>query len=216
MSVILIGGEKGGTGKTTLATNLATLRALSGRDVLLVDTDIQASASFWSRIRDEAGIQPKIACAQIVGKGLQIKIQNFAHRYQDLVIDAGGRNSMELRAGLVAAERAFIPVQPSQFDIWTLGHMDDLVRTVQRYNPKLRAWVVINRGSTNPVVTEGVETQELMADFQHLHLAHSSLRERIAYRKAARDGLCVAELQPPDPKAVEEMQSLFTEVFAYE
>ena len=37
--IILIGGEKGGTGKTTIATNLAALRAMAGRDVLLVDTD---------------------------------------------------------------------------------------------------------------------------------------------------------------------------------
>ena len=55
MSIILIGGEKGGTGKTTLAVNLAALRASQGRDVLLIDTDIQASASYWAQSRDEAG-----------------------------------------------------------------------------------------------------------------------------------------------------------------
>ncbi len=54
--VILIGGEKGGTGKTTIATNLAALRALAGHDVLLVDTDSQGSASYWASSRDEAGI----------------------------------------------------------------------------------------------------------------------------------------------------------------
>lgn len=216
MSVILIGGEKGGTGKTTLATNMAALRALAGREVVLVDADVQASASFWCRVRDEAGIKPKIACAQIVGKELQAKVLDLAHRYHDIVIDAGGRNSVELRAGLVAAERVFIPIQPSQFDIWTLDPMDELVQTAQRFNPKLEAWVVINRGSCNPAVTEGAETQELIADFRYLHLANITLRERIAYRKAARDGLCIAELQPPDPKAVEEMRSLYREVFAHE
>ena len=213
MSTVLIGGEKGGTGKTTLATNMAILRALEGRDVLLIDTDIQASASFWSHIRDEAGIEPKIASVQIVGKELQARIFDLASRYQDIVIDAGGRNSVELRAGLVVAERVFIPTQPSQFDIWTLSRMDELVHTARRFNPKLEAWVVINRGSCNPVVTEGVETEELIADFRYLHLANTTLRERIAYRKAARDGLCVAELQPPDPKAVEEIRSLYAEVF---
>ena len=69
--VILIGGEKGGTGKTTIATNLAALRALAGHDVLLVDTDSQGSASYWASSRDEAGIKPRVACIQKFGKGLQ-------------------------------------------------------------------------------------------------------------------------------------------------
>lgn len=45
--IVLIGGEKGGTGKSTIATNLATIHALAGKDVLLLDTDSQASATFW-------------------------------------------------------------------------------------------------------------------------------------------------------------------------
>ena len=56
--IVLIGGEKGGTGKTTIATNLAALRAMAGRDVLLVDTDPQGSASYWTTSRDENAIKP--------------------------------------------------------------------------------------------------------------------------------------------------------------
>ena len=73
--VILIGGEKGGTGKTTIATNLAALRALAGHDVLLVDTDSQGSASYWASSRDEAGIKPRVACIQKFGKGLQGEVR---------------------------------------------------------------------------------------------------------------------------------------------
>ena len=51
--IILIGGEKGGTGKTTLSTNIAAKLALEGEDVLLVDTDKQGSASAWAATRDE-------------------------------------------------------------------------------------------------------------------------------------------------------------------
>lgn len=213
MSIMLIGGEKGGTGKTTLATNLAAMRALAGRDVLLVDTDVQASASYWAQSRDEGKVQPRVACIQKFGKGLQVEIQDLARRYQDIIIDAGGRDSVELRAGLVVAERAFIPIQPSQFDMWTLGRMDDLVKTAQGFNPHLQAWVVISRASTNPSVTEATEAKELFSDFQHLQLANAVIRDRIAYRKAAREGRCVKEMRPADPKAVDEMQGLFIEVF---
>ena len=213
MSIILIGGEKGGTGKTTLAVNLAALRALQGRDVLLIDTDIQASASYWAQSRDEAGTQPRVACIQKFGKGLQTEVRDLAKRYQDLIIDAGGRDSLELRAALVIAERVYIPIQPSQFDIWTLGRMDDLVKTAQGFNPELQARVVISRASTNPSVNEVAEARNLLADFEHVRLSSAVIRDRIAYRKAARDGLSVEELKPTDSKAGEEMQALFQEVF---
>jgi chromosome partitioning protein len=216
MSLILIGGEKGGTGKTTLATNLAAMRALVGRDVLLVDTDVQASANYWAQSRDEEGIQPRVACIQKFGKGLKTEVRDLAHRYQDVIIDAGGRDSVELRTGLVVAQRAFIPIQASQFDIWTLKSMDDLVETAQTVNPELQAWVVISRASTNPSVTESKEARELIEDFEHLSLANTVIRDRIAYRKAAQGGRSIAEMRPVDPKALDEVRTLFHEVFGDE
>jgi chromosome partitioning protein len=181
--------------------------------VLLIDTDIQASASYWVQIRDESKVKPRVACIQKFGKGLSAEVRDLSRRYQDIVIDAGGRDSVELRAALVAAEKVFVPIQPSQFDIWTLSRMNDLVDTAQGFNPELRAWVVISRASTNPSVNETTEAQGLLTDFDHLTLAGAVVRDRIAYRKAARDGLSVAELKPTDPKAIDEMQTLFQEVF---
>lgn len=212
--IILIGGEKGGTGKTTLATNLAAIRALAGRDVLLIDTDLQGSASYWAQSRDESETKPRrVACVQKFGKGLQAEVQDLARRYQDIVIDAGGRDSVELRAGLVVADKAYIPIQPSQFDIWTLDRMDALVASAHGFNPGLKAQVVISRVSTNPSVHESRDAQEILADFSHLALSGVTIRDRIAYRKAARDGLCVDELKPKDPKASEEIEALYAEVF---
>ncbi|CAI8982490.1 AAA family ATPase [Methylocaldum szegediense] len=213
--IILIGGEKGGTGKTTLATNLAAKRALAGRDVLLIDTDQQGSANYWAQSRDESEAKPRrVACVQKFGKGLQSEVQDLAKRYQDIIIDAGGRDSVELRAGLVVADKAYIPIQPSQFDIWTLDRMDELVSSAQGFNPNLRAWVVISRVSTNPSVHESQDAQDILAEFSHLILSGVVIRDRIAYRKAARDGLCVDELKPKDPKASEEIEALYQEVFS--
>ena len=210
--VLLIGGEKGGTGKTTIATNLAALRALAGHDVLLVDADSQGSASDWARSRNEDGIKPRVACIQKFGKGLQEEVQDLDGRYQDVIIDAGGRDSVELRAAMVVAHKACVPIQASQFDVWTLGRMNDLVVTGQGFNPSMRAWVLINRGSTNPSVTEIAQAGEALGDFEYLALATSVIRDRIAYRKATRDGISVAEMKS-DPKAINEMNALYTEVF---
>jgi len=214
--IILIGGEKGGTGKTTITTNLAAMRALAGRDVLIIDTDPQGSANYWVQSRDEESIAPRVACVQKFGKGLPKEVQDLAHRYQDIIIDAGGRDSVELRSALVVAEKVYIPIQPSQFDIWTLNQMDELVETAKAFNPGLQAKVIISRSSTNPSVHESEDTGKLLADFPNLDLANITIRDRIAYRKAAKDGLAVTELKPKDPKAVEEMEALYKEVFGDE
>jgi len=214
--IILIGGEKGGTGKTTLATNLAAMRAQMDRDVLLVDTDPQGSANYWVQSRDEEKIKPRVACIQKFGQGLSTEVKDLASRYQDIIIDAGGRDSIELRSALVATEKVYIPIQPSQFDIWTLDQMDELVAAAKAFNPELKAKVVISRSSTNPSVQESNETQKLLEDFINLDLANSIIRDRIAYRKAAKDGLAVIETKPKDQKATKEMEMFFQEVFNHE
>ena len=211
--IVLVGGEKGGTGKTTLSTNLAALRAASGADVLLVDTDRQGSASFWAATRDEADGLAPVPCVQVFGKGVARQVADLAGRYADVVVDAGGRDSVELRSALVVADRLFVPVQASQFDVWTLEQMDGLVEQAQAINPGLRASVVLNRASTHPRVREADEAAALVADFEHLDGGGVVARDRIAYRRAAAGGLGVGEAPEPDAKAVAEMAAWYRAVF---
>jgi chromosome partitioning protein len=211
--IILIGGEKGGTGKTTLATNLAVLRAREKKDVLLLDTDKQGSASCWAQMRGENNTDPSVNCVQLFGKGLGSQVGDLAKRYEDIIIDAGGRDSVELRAAMVVADKVFIPFQPSQYDVWTLDHMQELVVTARGFNPDLEAYAVISRASTIPQVTEYKDAQELFADYEHLELVPTIIRDRISYRKTAREGLSVIEHKPSDEKAVSELQALYEEVF---
>ena len=211
--ILLIGGEKGGTGKTTLATNLAALRICAGRDVLLVDTDAQGSASYWASIRDEANMHPRVASIQKFGKGLVAEMRDLSGRYQDIIIDAGGRDSVELRSAMVVADQIVIPLQASQFDVWTLERMAELVAQARGLNESLNARVVINRASSNPVVGETREAQAYLADFTDLKLLRTVIRDRIAYRRAAGDGCSVAETPNRDSKAVAEMQLLYEEIY---
>lgn len=213
MSIILIGGEKGGTGKTTLAVNMAASRAKEGHDVLLVDTDPQGSASYWAAAREEKGVKPRIASIQKFGKTLASELKDLSNRYEEIIVDAGGRDSIELRSGLIAANRAYVPIQASQFDVWTLDQMDSLVGQAQALNPELRVYVVINRASTNPMVGESTEARQMLEEFENLELLIPVVRDRIAYRKAARDGMAVFELPKSDPKACAEIDSLYQEIY---
>ena len=181
--------------------------------MLLIDTDPQGSANYWAQSRDELNITPRVACVQKFGKGLPTEVKDLAKRYQDIIIDAGGRDSVELRSAMVVALKVYIPIQPSQFDIWTLNQMDELVETAKGFNHDLQAQVIISRSSTNPSVHESDDTVEILNDFTNLSLASTEIKDRIAYRKAASGGFCVSELKPKDAKAVEEMDALYKEVF---
>jgi chromosome partitioning protein len=214
MSITVFGGEKGGTGKTTLATNIAAMLAVNGKDVLLLDTDRQGTSSFWATVREEEKIEPRVACVQKFGKGLPAQIRDLAGRYDEIIIDAGGRDSLELRYALGVADRAYVPIQPFQFDIWTIRQMDSLIEMAKSLNEKLAAFLILNRVATNPAIREDKETREFITreDFQQLTLSSAMIRDRIAFRKAARDGLTVLEYGQ-DIKAVTEMRQLYEEIY---
>ena len=211
--IVLVGGEKGGVGKTTLAVNLAAMRSRAGHDVLLIDADKQASANLWAGIRQEETRDAPVHCVQKRGKGLAADIRDLATRYEDVVIDAGGQDSVELRAAMTIAELALFPIQPSLFDAATLETLAELVAQAQAFNTELVAAVVINRASTNPRVTEAEEAKELITEYRDLHLLDVLIRDRIIFRKAARNGLCVGESKDHDQAAEAELNALYREVF---
>ena len=211
--IILIGGEKGGPGKTTIATNLATIRTKKTGDLLLIDTDKQPTASYWCSLREDQDVKPRINSVQKFDKSVRTEAMALKEKYEDIIIDAGGRDSPELRSALLVADKAIFPLRPSQFDLWTLGRMNILVEEAREYNEGLRAYIVINQASPNPAVKEVEEAKELIKEFNNLTLLKSHICERISFRRAAIQGMAVTEYKPEDPKAIEEITSLYEEIF---
>lgn len=213
--IIVVGGEKGGTGKTTIATNLATIHATHGKDVLLVDTDRQGSASDWAATRDSSPELLRIPTIQKFGKSLTTELQGLADKYEDIIVDAGGRDSIELRASMLAADRLYVPLIPSQIDVWTLSTVIKLVEESQLFNSKLTPNFVLSRAPTNPAITEIQEVTEALHEVESFTLCDAIIRDRIAYRKAPRNGMGVTELKSPekDEKAILEIMALYEEVF---
>lgn len=215
--ILVVGGQKGGTGKTTIATNLAAMRARAGRDVLLIDTDTQASASSWAQIRGEEGVQPAITCIAKFGLGVADEVRRLAPKFDDVILDAGGRDSVELRQAMLVSHVMLIPARPSQFDLHGLAAVDRLVGDVRALNNRLVAMVVVNCAPTHATNTDADDMREVVADMANLKLTDAILKDRIVFRRAARDGRCVAEfITPTDEKACWETMRLYKEVFAQE
>jgi len=208
---LLIGGEKGGTGKTTLALCLASYLASNGKKVVVLDTDVQKSALVWLEIRDPA--LPKIDVFPEYGQ-IQDAVERYVPEYDHVLIDAGGRDSVELRSAIIGADVFLTPIQASQFDLASLSRLHKIVEKAKTFNPGLRALVCINRGSTNPKVNDTAEAATFISYYNLFRIA-AVIKDRAAFRKVGYTGTGIHELSKKDynPLAFREIQHLSREVF---
>src|SRR4051794_22324816 len=143
--IVTVGNTKGGVGKTTLAFQLALHRAREGRDVLLVDGDRQGSAQMAVAIRSEGNRTPPLTCVQYPeGTVLRTQVQRQAGKYDDVVIDAGGRDSAALRAAMVLSDVLLVPYLPRSVDVWALGDIASLIDEARSLRDGLTALAVLN------------------------------------------------------------------------
>ena len=200
--ILTIGNTKGGVGKTTLAVNIAIARALAGRDVWLIDGDRQGTAQTAISIRAEAGHQPGIACATYPdGPTLRSQVQQQAGKFDDIVIDAGGRDSTALRAALVLSDVLLIPFQPRSYDVWALDDIAGLVDEARSVRDGLRVYAVLNCADPGESSSDNADAAAAVADVPQLEFLQTPLRRRKAFANAAGQGLSVLELKPADKKA---------------
>src|SRR5438477_417175 len=118
--IIVSGGTKGGSGKTTLATNLAVMRSRDGFDVLLIDADDQESATDFTMVRNEripegAGY----TSIKLTGAAVRTETLRLRKKYDDIIIDVGGRDTANQRAALSVADILLVPFKPRSLDVWT-------------------------------------------------------------------------------------------------
>ncbi len=206
--------SKGGVGKTTLAVNLAIARALAGRDVWLIDGDRQGTAQTAISIRAESGQAPGIACATYAdGPTLRAQVQQQAGKFDDVVIDAGGRDSTALRAALVLSDVLLVPFQPRSYDVWALNDIAALVDEARSVRDGLRAFAVLNCADPGATSTDNAEAAAAVAEVPQFVYLPTSLRRRKAFANAAGAGLSVLEIKPQDAKASEELKALVSALF---
>lgn len=208
--IVMIGGIKGGTGKSTLATNLAAYMANNGADVLLLDVDPQATAYKWAMRRQENHPDaPIVHKAQASGRVFDV-IKDVSNRYEHIVIDSGGHASDAMKSAMLAAHKLYVPLRPSQADLETVGEMTTLLADVKAFNSALQAFSLISMASTNPAVIEAREAREALQEIPGLAQARQMIRDRKIYRDAFFEGVGVIEMTTN--KGTPEVQLLAQEV----
>jgi len=211
--IIVSGGIKGGSGKTTVATNLAIIRAMDGKkDVLLVDGDDQETATDFTDLRQSQFEESGYTGVKITGKALREQLKKVSAKYDDIIVDVGGRDTTGQRAALTVADILVVPFVPRSFDIWTIDAVSNLVSEIREVNPRLRAYTFLNRA--DPRGQDNEDAATAIQKSEQLKFVDAPLGNRKAFGNAASAGLAVTELKPEDPKAVEEMLNLYRFIFA--
>ena len=209
--IVLCGGEKGGTGKSTLATNLAVWLAHQGKDVLLVDTDRQLTSSRWiDRRHALAESLPEVRGAEKHGNVFHA-LRDWAGRYDEIIVDAGGRDSEELRTALVAAQVVYLPLRASQPDLETSLHMHELVTLARSLNPNLTARWLLTLAPAGQHAADTHEARDVLRELPGIPLSGVIIHDRKIYRDAIATGHGVVELL--NEKAQAEIDALGHEIY---
>lgn len=211
--IILIGGTKGGSGKSTIATNLAACMACDGVNVMLMDADPQGTSAKWVERRVNREINPellaKVNCMQTSGNVYNTAV-DLSKLYEVVIIDAGGKDSRELRTAMLAADFLYVPLQASQFDMETLESLNEIVTVAKDNNPGLRSFGLLTRAPAQYGQTEVREAKNLLLEFPLFELANSVIGDRKAYRDVTPNGRGVVEYK--NNKAKAEIQFLVQEI----
>lgn len=210
--ILVVGGIKGGSGKTTLATNLCVMRSVIGKKVLLVDTDEQRSASDWSDQRMALDVKTPWTTIQLFGRSVHLELSKLSHHYDDIIIDAVGRESYAQRSSLSIADKFLVPFRPKSLDVWTLGKVNELISEVTCINGKIKCYAVINQADF--IGCDNKDAWDALSECPDLICSSQYIGYRKAFSSAAARGLGISELKPTDKKALREMNSLYQLIYS--
>lgn len=210
--IIAIVNQHGSAERSIVARNLAVLRARSGRKVCLVATDAPRHAAGWCRERSTAGIQPWIAARTMAPRSAKEKLAALRPLFNDILIDAGPRDTPRCHCVLAAARLAVVPVHGDELDLACQYALIARIKAARAFNPALRVLFVMvsERGEPAPAARAAVWAHVARVD--GAALAATVLHAPAAHEYGA--GRCVCDAATCDPEQAAEMQALYAEVYA--
>ena len=202
--VIAVVQQKGGSGKTTLAVNLAVACVRRGMTVALLDTDPQGSLGRWFMARRERLGDPGMEFSTSSAWGVSYECEKLKRGADIVIIDTPPKVDADLRPALREADLILVPVASSHVDLWATEGVLDLARRERK-----RATVVLNRARPGTRLTTDVARAVMALDAEVMGAA---LANRVVYAETLGQGLGAEEA---GTKAVkDEVAALTDEVMA--
>jgi len=180
--------QKGGVGKSTLATNLAV-----ALDAIIIDLDSQRSSILWSKIRVSNGREP-ITCFTVADeKEMKKIIKDNADR--NIVIDSGGYDSGITRMAILMADIILTPVGPSQVELFGLQNFGKTIQEIStEVGEQIQTNVVINNADTRSKTSIQNLQDFVTVNNKYFNLLDTIIHCRTDFKKAYGEGLSVIEL----------------------
>jgi len=200
--ITLVGNLKGGTGKSTVAFNLALWLLDRNQKVELCDLDPQATLRDAADVREELEYEPALPVAG------RIPRKTSGH----VLLDVGLSDQPAMHRATAKADRILIPVTPSQADVWATQQFVDIIAEVAPEGKKPETMAFINRADTHPGSRENDEATEALRQLEDVTVLNPRLSQRMAFRRSFSEGLAVFEMEPRS-KAAAELQVLAQTVF---
>lgn len=212
--IITCGAEKGGVGKTRLATHIAALAASENVDVVLLDTDKQGSAVSWSRIRNEEGVTPSIPVLALPANPAR-ELANLASKYTLIVVDIGAQNYRTMLECALLSDIVLVPCGADQQEVEsTLNVFSTLKEMGPRHElGEIPAHVVLTRVSPLEGSKATAELRDYFAS-EDISVFKSHIASRASWLATGKSGRAVHELKGRDrsQKAVDEMYAVYKEI----
>lgn len=206
--IIALAGQKGGSGKSTVALNLAAEGLERGLRVLLVDADPQGTVRTWAAVANEAGnVVPTV-----VSMGADLwkphQLPRISQVFDLVVIDCPPRHADIQRAALMAADLVILPCGPSAHDAWALVESVELIKAAQEARHGLKACALVTRAATGTIIAKQARGALEQAG---LPVLKTEMGFRVAYQESPAAGLGVTAYAPTS-EAADEVRALADEV----
>lgn len=189
--------QKGGAGKTTIATNLAVQAALEGLTVCIVDLDPQATSSVWHSARESQDIDLEVCHPPMLSR----LVSRLDHDV--IIIDTPPHNDAAAGAAAQAADVCILPIRPSAFD---LSAIQDTVDLINRHDVPYH--VILNSVPANSTVASAAE--EFLAELGVTSICGQT-GQRMDFQHAAAEGKAVIEIASTG-KSATEVKQIWSEI----
>lgn len=201
--VITVAQQKGGSGKTTLAINLAVEFSRQGMKIALLDTDPQGSLGRWFLTRRDRLGDPGMDLSTASAWGVSYECEKLRRTHDVVIVDTPPKVDADLRPALREADLILVPVASSHVDLWATDGVLDLVARENR-----RALVVLNRAKAGTRLAEDVAA----AAGALAEVTQTRLGQRVVFAETMGNGLAAGEAGKSAASA--EVSALAQEVLA--